>query len=208
MSAVRRTILYFEKSGSSNTVALVEAVEQRLRLGDVKLVVVPVTTGKTADMFSLKLRDKAEIVRVSEDEAALAAGRIAERYPLARVVQRRLESSLFKGRLETSTEQAKRLRREAFDMTFLPFAGESWDVIRQTLYAFGQGMKVAIEVSVLSVEINKVKPYVKVIAIGGTDEGSDTAIVARTSPQREAFGSDVRKRLSVEEILAMPIEKA
>lgn len=32
-------------------------------------------------------------------------------------------------------------RREAFDKAFLPFCGENKDAARETLYAFGQGMK-------------------------------------------------------------------
>lgn len=53
-------------------------------------------------------------------------------------------------------------------------------------------MKVVLEVSVISVEIRKLKPHSRVIA----------------SSQGGAFGNEARKSLSVEEILAMPIERA
>ena len=92
-------------------------------------------------------------------------------------------------------------------MTFLPFCGETWNAVRETLYAFGQGMKVAIEISVAAVEAGKVKPYTIIIATGGTGEGVDTAIVTRTSPQSEAFSKKDEKRLSIQEIIAMPKEK-
>lgn len=68
-------------------------------------------------------------------------------------------------------------------------------------------MKDAVEISVICVEINKLRPYTRVIAVGGTEEGADTAIVARTSTQREAFGREPSKRLTVQEVIAMPIEK-
>ena len=80
--------------------------------------------------------------------------------------------SLVAERLEEAARlSSRRLRREAFDMTFLPFSGKTWEVVKETLYAFGQGMKVAIEVSVAAVELNKVKPYTKIIAVGGTTKG-------------------------------------
>ena len=53
----------------------------------------------------------------------------------------------------------------------------------------------------------KVKPFTKIVAVGGTGEGADTAIVARTSTQKEAFNKKPEKRLSIQEIIAMPIEK-
>ncbi|MEM2904189.1 MAG: hypothetical protein QW587_00425 [Candidatus Bathyarchaeia archaeon] len=199
--AVMRDVLYFERPGSQNTLPVIEAVNERLRFGDIRTVVVPVTTGKTAELFSRELRGEAEVVTVSEDEAAAATKRIAS-------PERGLLGSLTRSRLEEASRLAdKRLRREAFDMTFLPFSGETWNAVRETLYAFGQGMKVAIEVSVVAVELMKVKPYSRVIAVGGTEGGTDTAIVVRTSPQNEAFGKETKKRLAVQEIIAIPIEK-
>ena len=65
----------------------------------------------------------------------------------------------------------------------------------------------AVEVSVAAVEVMKVKSYSKIIAVGGTGEGADTAIIATASSQNEAFGKDPKKRLSIQEIIAMPIEK-
>ena len=71
----------------------------------------------------------------------------------------------------------------------------------------GQGMKVAIEVSIAAVETLKIQPYTKIIAVGGTGEGVDTAIVVTTSTQKEAFGKNPNNRLIIHEIIAMPIEK-
>ncbi|MEM2961196.1 MAG: hypothetical protein QXU67_06290 [Candidatus Bathyarchaeia archaeon] len=162
---------------------------------------VPVTTGKTLEMFTQELGDVAEIKAVSEDETLAACKRIT-------YSNKGLLGTLIRSRLEEGTKIVdKRLRREIFDMTFLPFCGETWGALREVLYAFGQGMKVAVEVSVAAVEVAKVKPYSEVISIGGTGEGADTAIVTKVSPQSEAFGGAPKKRLSIHEIIAMPIEK-
>jgi hypothetical protein len=167
----------------------------------VSTIIVPITTGKTAELFTRKLGGKAEIITISEDETVSVCKRIS--YPnqdiLGKLVRKRLENTVGK--------DYQRLRREAFDITFLPFCGESWNAISQMLYAFGQGMKVAIEISVTAVEVGKIQPYTKVIAVGGTGEGADTAIVVKTSNQQEAFGKTIENRLLIYEILAMPLEK-
>jgi len=199
---VRKQITtYFEHAGFLNTTPVIDAVEERLKLKDIDTVVVPVSSGRTASQFFDRLDRYSNIVTISEDEAVSACKRIAYSSEglLGKLVQSRLE--------EVSGKVDKLLRREAFDMTFLPFCGEAWTPVRETLYAFGQGMKTAIEVAVAAVETKKVKPYSKIIAVGGTGEGADTAIVVKTSPQNEAFGKDAKKRLWILEIIALPIEK-
>jgi hypothetical protein len=99
------------------------------------------------------------------------------------------------------------VERFFFDLTFLPFCGETWEAVKEVLYAFGQGMKVAIEVSVAAVETGKIKPFNRVIAVGGEEGGVDTAVVIRTSPKSEAFTGNYDRRLIVEEIVCMPISK-
>lgn len=199
MSSPKRTVSYFETPGFVNTTSVIEAVKERLRLGDVKIVIVPATTGRTAEQFHRGLRN-VEVIAISEDEVLAACQRIvhSDTGLLGRAVH---------GRLTFAAEKDKESRRQVFDMTLLPLCGETWNVVREVLYAFGQGMKVAVEVCMAAVEVNRVKPYSKVIAVGGTGEGADTAIVARTSTQGEAFGARFEKRLIVQEVIAMPIEK-
>jgi len=53
----------------------------------------------------------------------------------------------------------------------------------------------------------KIRPLKKVISVGGTGEGADTAVVLRTSAQKLSFAGKPEERLTIQEILAMPIEK-
>lgn len=46
-----------------------------------------------------------------------------------------------------------------------------------------------------------------VIGVGGTARGADTAIVARASSSGEMLGPEIRRRLEVREIIAMPVRK-
>lgn len=201
MPPIKKSIIYFSKPGFINTNSVIEAIKERLKEGDIESIIVPLTTGKTAATFSKKIGTLAKIVTVSEVEAASACRRIAseDQGLFGKFIRKRLEA--------VSEDTNKVLHREAFDLTFLPFCGESWNVVKETLYTFGQGMKVAIELPLAAVEINKVGPYKKVISVGGTGEGVDTAIVIRTAPQNEAFGKNPDTRLIIQEIIAMPMSK-
>ncbi|MEM2942417.1 MAG: hypothetical protein QXT81_03240 [Candidatus Bathyarchaeia archaeon] len=199
--SLRRDVLYFENPGPANTVSVIDVVKERLTLGDLDVVLVPFTTGKTAEMFSNRLQGVAEVIPISEMDAISACKRIA-------YSDKGLLGSLVRSRLEEASDlERKKLHREIFDMTFLPFCGDTWTMAREILYAFGHGMKVAVEVSVVSVEVGKVKPQTRVIAVGGTGGGVDTAVITRTSTQQEAFGKQPEKKLMVQEIVAMPIQK-
>jgi hypothetical protein len=201
MSLIKRSAVYFEKPGILNTKSVIEAVGDRLEQGDIGIVLVPVTTGKTAEQFKHALNKDIKIATVSEKDTLLACKHIEQS-------TEGLLGRLLHNHLKKDSERAEKKReREIFDMTFLPFCSEKWNAVKETLYAFGQGMKVAIEVSIAAVETLKVQPYTKIIAVGGTGEGVDTAIVITTSTQKEAFGKNPNSRLIIHEIIAMPIEK-
>jgi hypothetical protein len=209
--STRKRTVYFEKAGPTNTDSVLEAVKERVKDGDIKAVVVPVTTGKTAAQFSSGVGNLVPVVAVSEDDASSVAKNVTDQMAdagvLDKLVERQLRSVLFRSYREKAFD-ASITRRDAFDITLLPLSGKNWSVVRDILYAFGHGMKVAIEVSIVAAELSKVDPYTRIIAVGGRHQGADTAMVVRASPQREAFGKDPEKRLSVDEILAMPVEKS
>jgi len=203
LSVHKRNVVYFETPGFVNTSSVVDAIRERINLGDVESVVVPVTTGRTAETFDSQLKDKIGIITISEEEVMLAFKNLT--IPAQSSVE---ESDSARKHLQDLPEEIPYwLRRDTIDMSLLPFSGKTYGAVREILYAFGQGMKVAVEVSLAAVELGKVKPNVKIIAVGGTGEGADTAIIVRTAMRNEAFGKDYEKRLSIQEILAMPIEK-
>ena len=72
------------------------------------------------------------------------------------------------------------------------------DFIANTLRMFGQGMKVAIEISIMAADAGLVSPDEEVIAIAGTVRGADTAIVLKPAHAHQAFS------LRVKEIICKP----
>lgn len=50
-ASIRKTIYYFESSSPTLSLDVINSVKERLTEGDAKKVIVPVTTGKTAEEF-------------------------------------------------------------------------------------------------------------------------------------------------------------
>jgi len=178
MEKVERTTVYFRKTGESNTEHVIRAVRSRLEEGDLKAVIVASTSGATGLKFAESLKGKAQILAVSHEK---------------------MEPSL-KKKIESSGGKA-------IDQTHLPLHGEGMDATRGTLYALGQGFKVAVEVILIATDKDLVKPFADVVGVGGTGTGADTAIVARSTRTSEAFGDDREKKLEIREIIAMPLTK-
>ncbi|MBM3316086.1 hypothetical protein FJY71_09700 [candidate division WOR-3 bacterium] len=67
------------------------------------------------------------------------------------------------------------------------------EVVAATCRTFGEGTKVALEVAVMALDAGLV-PYGRdVIAVGGTGEGADTALVVRPAHSKSFFDTIVRE---------------
>ena len=71
-------------------------------------------------------------------------------------------------------------------------------VVAHALRFFSQGMKVAVEISLMAVEAGLVPAGAELIAVAGTNDGADTAIVIAPSFARKV------KETSIREILCKP----
>ena len=71
-------------------------------------------------------------------------------------------------------------------------------VVRETLYRFCQGMKVAVECALMAADAGLLNLSQEVLSIAGTGEGADTAIVIRPAYTRKFHDLEIR------EILAKP----
>ena len=171
---IEKSISYFGTKGKDNTADLAGIVVKRLEKGDISAVAVATTSGRTA-------------LAVAE-----AVGR---------------RKPVFGVNFQNSTKLDPDLKRKAEEAgaVFMPdepaakyikeIAGHSPDSFR----CFGQGMKVAVEVIMQSVEVGHIAAGDLVIGIGGTSWGADVAIVAR------AAGGDNLSGLWISEILAKPL---
>lgn len=199
---IRREVFYFKKAGEKNTDYVIEAVKERVKQGDLVYIVVASNSGKTALKLAEAMNNmEVKIICVTESPQRLD----------------------WKAQWPTMTgENRKRLKELGVVIVEnIPFASycsvldnNRWQtpspdtLVYLTLRTVGgAGLKVAMEVMFMAVWAGVLPPGENVIAIGGTNGGADTAIVARSAFQENFFAREVSKRPMVREILAMPIEK-
>jgi hypothetical protein len=197
---VKRQVYYFDEPGEGNMQWVIEAVSQRLEAGGIRKVIVASTSGETAVEFARSLKGKAELICVSEAPYRREWG---EEWPCLK---------------QEFRQELERLGVTIIDK--VPYVFHSsvleaarWPdafperLVKETLYSFGQGMKVAVEVALIGVSCGYVTPYEDVIGVGGSSKGADTAIILRATYPASLFDKDPTKRLEVREIIAMPISK-
>lgn len=197
---VKRQVYYFDKPGEGNTELVVQAVSQRIENGGVNKVIVASTSGETAAKFARGLKGKGEVICVSQPPYRREWG---EEWPCLK--------HEFRQELEELGVAIIDRAPYVFHNSVLESA--RWSdafaerLVKETLYFFGQGMKVAVEVALIGVSCGYVTPFEDVIGVGGSGNGADTAIVLRAVYPACLFDKDPGKRLEVREIIAMPTSK-
>lgn len=196
----KREVYYFEEPGKQNTEYVLEAVSKRVDKGGISKVIVASTSGETALKFARALQGKAEVFCVAEapfrrewNEAWPCL--YAENYE----VLKKLGATVINNVpyvFHDSVAECARWNASAPER-----------LVKETLYCFGQGLKVAVEVALIAVSCGFVPPFEDVIAVGGSSRGADTAIVLRGTYPACMFDKDPRKRLEIREIIAMPLAK-
>ena len=187
---IKREIIFFEKPGAGNTQTTLETVRERAKLLEIKKVVLATNSGDTA----LKAVDSLKELDVKIIAVTLHAGtwkaHVEPDWDKVR------EAENLGVRFLTATHTLMGNIGSAIREKFggLPDS----ELIAHALYCFSQGMKVAIEITAMAADANLISPEEEAIAIGGTSQGADTAIVVKPAYSTNFFD------LKVREIIAMP----
>jgi hypothetical protein len=184
---MEKKITYFERKGKVNTAETLRIARERAAELGIRRVVVASTHGGTALQATEVFKGTGiEIIAVSISAAFDDMG-----WTLTPDERRRLESQ--GTRVMTSLHALG-------DGITEGFLGEATtgNVVCSTLRWFSQGMKVAVEVSIMALEAGLLAAGEECVAIGGTDQGADTAIILRPAFARKA------KDLRICEILCKP----
>lgn len=193
---MEKSILYFDNVGESNTDAVIGAAAKRASELQISHIVVASTSGKTALKMAEAVKGTGmKVIGISHQYGQNKKGEweVEDEYKkkleeLGAVIT--TQSHIFSGIERSITKK---------------FGGYSrLEVISDTLRSlFGKGFKVAIEVATMAADSGHipVSDSTEIIAIGGTRQGADVALVLRPAHSGDFFSLQVR------EIIAMPRAK-
>ena len=181
------TVVYFEKRGPQNTETTLRLARGRAEELGLRHIVLASTHGNTALQAAEVFRDSGiQLIAVSISTAFEKEG-----WTMSTEERQRIEQAGVRV-LTTIHGLADGVAEGLY--------GENTpgSVVAYTLRLFSQGMKVAVEVSIMALEAGLIPAGGEIIAVGGTDEGCDTAIVARPAHARRI------KEYRICEILCKP----
>jgi len=180
--------VYFDKPGPDNTEACLKIALEALEKRGIKHLVVASTFGDTGLKFAeaLKGRD-VNLVIVTHNYGFKEPGTIE----MSEETRKRLLE--LGAKVYTGTMVFRGLG--AAIRGILHYSEET--LIAQTLRILGQGLKVCVEIVVMSCDAGLIPPE-DVIAVAGTARGADTVAIIKAMPSNMFFN------LKVREILAKP----
>ena len=178
-------IVYFENPGEENTEEVLRVIKQRAAELGIKTILVASSRGNTA----VKAMDALSGFRVIV--VSLATGLRQPDVQVFTEENRKIVESKG-GTVLTTTHTFAGLSRAMRNKFKTYVIG---DIIANSLYIFGQGMKVACEISMMAADSGLVRTDEDVIAIAGTDKGVDTALVLKPVNSHNFFDLRVREIL-------------
>src|SRR4030042_441222 len=181
-------IVYFDSPGAEHTVETLRLAKARAEELGIKKIVVASTTGDTGVRAAEEFKNY-EVVVVTHTDGFVAPG-AQELTPENRKKIERLGAKIFTG------AHAFGGISHAVSRTFNTHV--LGDFMANTLRMLGQGMKVAIEISIMAADAGLISPDEEVVSIAGTVRGADTAIVLKPAHAHDAFS------LRVKEIICKP----
>lgn len=187
---MKQEIYYFEEPGPKNTEQTINIACRRAKELNIDQIVVASTHGGTARRVLDAFQDvNSKIVIVTISQAFGEEGWIMEDK-----VRKELEK---RGALILTTLHA--LGDDVNTAFAINQGVTSFNaVVAETLRRFSQGMKVCVEIVLMAAENGAISADREVIAIAGTGEGADTAVVIKPAYARRFLTLEIR------EILAKP----
>jgi hypothetical protein len=181
--ARERSIVYFDSMGAENTGDTLNLAKIRAKQLGIQKIIIATTKGDTAVRAAREFKDYKVIV-VTHASGFLAPG-TQELTPENRQKIEKMGAQIFTG--AHAFGGVSHAVRRTFTTHVLG------DFMANTLRMFGQGMKVAIEVTLMAADAGLVSPEEEVISIAGTGRGADTAIVVKPAHAHDAFALRVRE---------------
>mgnify|MGYP000920536317 FL=1 len=185
--------MFFDKAGSQNTAAVIDLALKRAEELNITNIVVASNQGNTIKQLIDKCgKQKLNLVCVTHHNGFAKPGE-NEMDPATR--KDLIEQGV---RVLTATHffaGADRAIRNQFGGVYPA------EIMAQTLRIFGQGVKVAIEVTIMALDAGLIPYGEEVIAIGGSSRGADAALIIEPAHSNHFFSTQVK------EVICMPRNK-
>jgi hypothetical protein len=164
---LERKIIYFDAPGEENTMVVLSSAKDRaIELG-IKHVFIPSVRGASAE--------KALDFFASTDLTLFFVGTDPARF---------------------SQETEKRIADAGFKLVFYKQVDYQYpDEVKNAFRRFGQGTKVAVELTLIAAQEEIVELGTEVVALGGSTKGLDTALVLKASTSDEFYELEIREIL-------------
>ena len=175
------SIAYFDRCGKSNTPRVLELVAERAAALGIRDVVIPSVTGASGLLACDRL-EGLRVVIVTQSTGFSGPGR-QEMSPEVLEELKTRGASVYRG-THTFGGVGRAVRRK-----FATYQVE--EIIAQTLKRFGEGTKVAVEISLAASDAGLISPDSEVISCGGSGRGLDTALVLRPAHAQDFFDLEI-----------------
>lgn len=176
----------FKQNGKTNTLETVACALARAKELGIKHLVVASSTGETAKLL---LGSGLNIICVTHQAGYSNPGEIEIPKETRQFLQKEGAKVLTTTHLLAGVDRALRFKFQGVYPA---------EIIANTLRMFGQGTKVCVEVAVMALDAGLIPYGEEVIAIGGTGEGADTALVL--VPAHSGYIFDTK----IKEFICMP----
>jgi len=186
-----KKIIYFDRPGPKNTDDVINAVKERAEALNIRYIVIASTSGETTFKFHEALKNTGiNLISVTDH----AGFRKANEILLSEENRKKLEEKGIKTLM--CTHALSGVGRSITNK----FGGVTHvEIIAHTLRQFGgEGIKVAVEISVMAADAGLIPTNEEIIAVGGTSTGADTAVVLKPAHMNNYFDLEIR------EIIAKP----
>jgi len=189
-----KRILYFQKPGKHNTGRLIRLVRERLPSLSVSHLLVASSSGDTALKLAGEIpRSPVPLICVAE-HCGFVGGDVQLLTDRNRARLRELKIPILIGTHALSGIERSFSKK---------FGGVSpVEIMAYTLRLLGcEGIKVAVEISVMAADAGLVPTDREILAVTGTGQGADTAVVLKPAHMNNIFDLEIR------EILAKPRQR-
>lgn len=174
--------MIFQKEGNANTKKTVDIAVKTALERNIETIVIASSTGDTAKLLKDALEKGVKVVSVTH---AYGYKKPGENEMTDEVRFELLEAGI-------SVITAAHVLSGAERGISTKLGGVyPVEIIAHTLRMFGQGVKVCVECATMAADRGAIMPGEPVIAIGGTADGADTAVILRPANANDIFSTKI-----------------